>query len=63
MGSGKMEYWSIGKIPLYREAIKCISSLFKPTFQHSIIPSALYETYSIKNAVISISCRISRTYN
>jgi len=32
MGSGKMGYWSIGKIPLDREAIKSISSLFKPTF-------------------------------
>ena len=38
MGSGKMGYWSIGKIPLDREAIKCISSLFKPTFQYSTIP-------------------------
>jgi hypothetical protein len=36
MGSGKMGYWSIGKIPLDREAIKCISSLFKPIFQYSI---------------------------
>jgi hypothetical protein len=27
-----MGYWSIGKIPLDREAIKCMSSLFKPTF-------------------------------
>jgi len=32
MGSGKMGYWSIGKIPLDREAIKCMSFLFKPTF-------------------------------
>jgi hypothetical protein len=38
MGSGKMGYWSIGKIPLDREAIKCISTLFKPTFQYSTIP-------------------------
>jgi hypothetical protein len=38
MGSGKMGYWSIVKIPLGREAIKCISSLFKPIFQDSTIP-------------------------
>jgi hypothetical protein len=38
MGSGKMGYWSIRKIPLDREAIKCISSLFKSTFQYSTIP-------------------------
>jgi hypothetical protein len=38
MGSGKMGYWFIGKIPVDREAIKCISSLFKPTFQYSTIP-------------------------
>jgi hypothetical protein len=61
MGSGKMGYWSIGKIPLDREAIKCISSLFKPIFHHSIIPSGLHETCSTKNAVISISCTISET--
>jgi hypothetical protein len=60
-GSGKMGYWSIGKIVLDRDAIKCISSLFKPPFHHSIIPSGLYETCSIKNDVISISCRISET--
>jgi hypothetical protein len=33
-----MGYWSIGKIPLDREAIKCMSSLFKPIFQYSTIP-------------------------
>jgi hypothetical protein len=38
MGSGKMGYWSIGKIPLDREAIKNMSSLFKLTFQYSTIP-------------------------
>ena len=58
-----MAYWSIGKIPLDREAIKSISSLFKSTFQYSIIPSGLHETCSIKNTVISISCRISETSN
>jgi hypothetical protein len=36
MGPGKIGYWSIGKIPLDREAIKCIGSLFKPIFQYSI---------------------------
>jgi hypothetical protein len=38
MGSVKMDYWSIDKIPLGREAIKCMSFLFKPTFQYSTIP-------------------------
>ena len=33
-----------------------------PIFHHSIIPSGLHETCSIKNVVISISCRISDTY-
>ncbi len=57
-----MGYWSIGKIPLDREAIKCISSLFKPIFHHSIIPSGLHETCSTRNGVISISCTISETF-
>ena len=34
-----------------------------PIFHHSIIPSGLHERYSIEKAVISISCRISETYN
>jgi len=41
MGSGKMEKWVIGKIPLDREVNKVkirISSLLKPTFQYSTIP-------------------------
>jgi hypothetical protein len=38
MGSGKMGYWSIVKIPLGREAIKCMSSFFKSTFHYSTIP-------------------------
>ncbi len=57
-----MGYWSIGKIPLDREAIKCMSSLFKPTFQYSIIPSGLNETCSIKITVITTSYTISETY-
>jgi hypothetical protein len=32
-----------------------------PIFHHSIIPSGLQETCSIKNAVIAISCTISET--
>ncbi len=58
-----MGYWSIGKIPLDREAIKCMSSLFKPTFHYSIIPSGLNETCSIKMTVISMSYTISETFN
>jgi len=57
MFSGNMGHWSIGKIPLEREAIKGMSSLFKPPFHYSIIPSGLHETCSIKTVVISISCR------
>jgi len=34
-----------------------------PIFHHSIIPSGLHETCSIKDIVISISCRISETFN
>jgi hypothetical protein len=34
-----------------------------PIFHHSIIPSGLHETCSIKNIVISISCRNSETSN
>jgi hypothetical protein len=63
MGSGKIAYWSIGKIPLDREAIKCMSSLFKPTFHYSIIPSGLHETCSIKNVAISIRGRNSDTFS
>ncbi len=58
-----MGYWSIGKIPLDREAIICMSSLFKPIFQYSNIPSRLHEICSIKNTVISISCRNFETFN
>jgi hypothetical protein len=38
MGFGKMRYWSIVKIPLAREAIKNMNSLFKPPFHYSTIP-------------------------
>jgi len=34
-----------------------------PIFHHSIIPSGLHETCSIKNAVISVSYRISETFS
>ena len=34
-----------------------------PIFHHSIIPFGLHETCSIKNALISVSCRISDTLN
>ena len=34
-----------------------------PIFHHSIIPFGLQETCSIRNAVISISCRNSDTLN
>ena len=78
MGYGKMEQWvnlswtrwTIGKIPLDREANEWVASLLKPTFhprhsrdlRHSIIPFGLQETCSIRNAVISISCRNSDTF-
>jgi hypothetical protein len=64
MGSGKMGYWSIGKILLDRAAIKCLTSLFKPTFQYSTIPSphmAYMEYVRYKNNVISIIIRIFET--
>ncbi len=34
-----------------------------PIFHHSIIPSGLHERCSNRNAVISISCTISETFN
>ncbi len=51
-----MAYWSIGKIPLDREAIKSISSLFKPTFQYSNIPigaKPLSSLFMVNSGVIS----------
>jgi len=51
-----MGYWSIGKIPLDREAIKCMSSLFKPTFQYSTIPWPRPGFHGLSS--VSLSCEV-----
>ena len=64
-GSGKLEQCFIGKIILTRKSIneRLPFKIIIPSFQHSIIPSGLHETCSIKNDVISISCTISDIFN
>jgi len=39
-----------------------LSQINIPIFHHSITPSGLHGTCSIKNTVISISCRNSETF-
>jgi hypothetical protein len=68
MGSGKMEKWVIGKIPLDREVNKVnirITSLLKQTFQYSTIPLFHVRGRSSgleKKPLFSISCTNSETY-
>jgi len=62
-----MEYWEIDKIALDSEVNKRVSFIQYqhsniPLFHYSIIPSARQELKPQKILLISISCRISKTY-
>jgi len=68
MGSGKMENWVVGRIPLDREVnrVNIINFLIKtniPVFHHSIIPCAGQKLRRRKKPLFSISCTNSDTFN
>ncbi len=66
MGFGQMEYWDIDNVPLDSEVDKEVSFPIVSTFHHSSI--ALFHVRGINSKpqkihLISISCRISETFN